>query len=110
MTNDHIHDSAAPMASSPDCERALAEVYAFLDQELDDALRMQIMAHLESCSPCFEAFDFEAELRMVITTRTHAVDVPETLRLRIEETLTYLRFEDPDDPPPDDDDGPRRGA
>ena len=110
MTHDHAHDPTAPMAATPDCERALAEVYAFLDQELDDAQRTQIMAHLESCSPCFEAFDFEAELRMVLTTRTHAVDVPETLRIRIEEKLTYLRLEGSDARRPDDDEGPRRGA
>lgn len=110
MTHDHDHDPAAPMASSPDCERALAEVYSFLDQELDDAQRAQIMNHLESCSPCFEAFDFEAELRMVITTRTHAVDVPDTLRIRIEEKLTYMRLESSGGSRSDDDEEPRRGA
>lgn len=106
----HDHDPTVPMATSADCERALAEVYTFLDQELDEAQRSQIMAHLESCSPCFEAFDFEAELRMVITTRTHEVDLPETLRIRIEEKLTYLRLEGSGAPRSDDDRPPRREA
>lgn len=89
----HDHDAHSPLGATPDCERALAEVYSFLDQELTSELREQIAVHLESCNPCFEAFDFEAELRMVISTRTHSVEVPETLRLRIEEKLTVLRFE-----------------
>lgn len=87
------HDHDAPLGGTPDCERALAEVYSFLDQELTEDLRDQIAAHLESCNPCFEAFDFEAELRMVISTRTHSVEVPDTLRIRIEEQMTYFRFE-----------------
>ncbi len=27
---------------------------------------LKIQQHLEACSPCFEAFDFEAELKMII--------------------------------------------
>ena len=93
MTHDHDATPAMPIAGTPDCERALAEVYTFLDQELGESQRAEIMAHLEACSPCFEAFDFEAELRMVITTKTHSGEFPETLRIRIEEKLTYLRIE-----------------
>ena len=93
MTHDHDSHSAVPFAGTPDCERALAEVYTFLDQELNDAQRAEIMAHLEACSPCFEAFDFEAELRMVITTKTHSVEFPDSLRIRIEEKLTSLRIQ-----------------
>jgi mycothiol system anti-sigma-R factor len=93
MNHDHDSHSGAPMANSPDCERALAEVYTYLDQELTDEMRVQIAAHLESCNPCFEAFDFEAELRMVISTKTQSVEVPETLRIRIEEKLSFLRIE-----------------
>lgn len=93
MNHDHDSDPGTPLASSPDCERALAEVYTYLDQELTDEMRVQIATHLESCNPCFEAFDFEAELRMVISTKVQSVDVPETLRIRIEQQLTYLRLE-----------------
>lgn len=93
MNHDHDSNPGTPIANSPDCERALAEVYTYLDQELTDELRVEIAAHLESCNPCFEAFDFEAELRMVITTKTQSVEVPESLRIRIEEQLTYLRIE-----------------
>ncbi|MEX1217803.1 MAG: mycothiol system anti-sigma-R factor [Acidimicrobiales bacterium] len=85
--------SGPPLASTPDCERALAEVYTFLDQELTDSLRVEIASHLDSCNPCFEAFDFEAELRMVITTKSQSAEFPETLRIRIQEKLTFMRIE-----------------
>ena len=110
MTHDHDATPTTPIAGTTDCERALAEVYAFLDAELTDAQRNQIMAHLEACSPCFEAFDFEAELRMVITTKTHSGEFPETLRIRIEEKLTYLRIEGSGGVASDDGGEPGRGA
>lgn len=73
------------------CEEALAELYTFLDGELTAAKRSAIAAHLEGCNPCVEIFDFEAELRMVISARA-AEPVPESLRLRITETIQALSF------------------
>lgn len=81
----HHHDEAG----ETDCEQALAELYTYLDGELTDANRTRIAAHLEGCNPCFEAFDFEAELRMVISRRCHE-EVPDTLRIRIAEQIRYL--------------------
>ena len=93
MTHDPNSPSGVPFAAALDCEKVMAEVDSFLDQDLTDAMRASIAAHLESCSPCFEVFDFEAELRIVISTKTHTVEFPDTLRIRIEEKLTYLRIE-----------------
>ncbi len=61
------------------CEAALEELYLFLDGELTTDKRNQIEHHLDDCSPCFEAFDFEAELRHVISTRCRD-EVPDSLR------------------------------
>ncbi len=93
MTHEPNSPSGVPFAVTPDCEKVMAEVYSFLDQELTDSVQASIASHLESCSPCFEVFDFEAELRLVISTKTHTVEFPDTLRIRIEEKLTYLRIE-----------------
>lgn len=68
------------------CEEALAELYTFLDGELTETKRSQIRHHLDDCSPCLEAFDFEAELRLVIKHRCRD-EVPESLRLRVAERL-----------------------
>ena len=52
-----------------DCDDALHELYTFLDGELTAENRARILRHLDACHPCLEAFDFEAELRMVIATK-----------------------------------------
>jgi mycothiol system anti-sigma-R factor len=77
--HDHDH-SATP------CEEALKELYVYLDGELTEEKRTIITGHLDDCNPCLEAFDFEAELRIVISKRCHD-DVPESLRMRIAQEL-----------------------
>lgn len=72
--------------STSDCADSLHELYTFLDGELTEHKRSTIHQHLEDCSPCLEAFDFEAELRIVIARRCHD-EVPESLRRRIADSL-----------------------
>ena len=86
MADNHDHDR--PLGA--ECSEALAEIYTYLDGELTDEKRVLIAGHLERCNPCIEAFDFEAELRMVISTKACSDEVPESLRLRIFERLTLL--------------------
>ena len=73
-----------------DCDESLHELYTFLDGELTEAKRATIQQHIDDCSPCLEAFDFEAELRIVIARRCHD-EVPEGLRRRIADSLGSLR-------------------
>lgn len=87
--HDHQHDHAHDHGEV-DCEAALAEIYTFLDGELTEEKRVLIAGHLEGCNPCIEAFDFEAELRMVVSTRCRNDEVPETLRIAIAEKLTLM--------------------
>jgi anti-sigma factor (TIGR02949 family) len=68
------HDHAA---TSSECDEAVAEIYAFLDGELDDTVMIQVEAHLRRCSPCLEAFDFEADLRRVIAAKCTEEVTPE---------------------------------
>jgi mycothiol system anti-sigma-R factor len=88
-TATHHHSSehhGAPAVGSlvdgPECQEALDTLYHFLDGELTAERRVQIQRHLDDCSPCLEAFDFEAELKVVIARRCRET-VPEALRLRI---------------------------
>ena len=79
-------------ASGPgDCEDVVHRLYHFLDGELDDAKRVQIKRHLDACLPCLEAFDFEAELRMVIAQRCRD-EVPPGLRERIADAIDHERI------------------
>jgi mycothiol system anti-sigma-R factor len=72
--------------SGGDCEQALRTLYYFLDGELTQARRQAIQRHLDECSPCLEAFDFEAELKLVVA-RCCRDQVPEGLRQRIADVL-----------------------
>ena len=69
-----------------DCEQALRTLYSFLDGELTDERRAAIQRHLSECSPCLEAFDFEAELKIAIA-RSCRDQVPEGLRQRIADVI-----------------------
>ena len=64
------------------CEEALQELYHFLQGELTEERRSLINGHLDGCTTCLGAFDFEAELRRVVAERCRET-VPEHLRLRI---------------------------
>jgi anti-sigma factor (TIGR02949 family) len=75
-----------------DCDDAITQLYGYLDGELDAELVARVEAHLERCSPCLEAFDFEAELRRVISSRC-SEDVPGEVRLRILSVLDRLQLE-----------------
>ncbi len=68
------------------CDDALHELYEFLDGELTDERRADIKGHLTDCSPCLETFDFEAELKMVISQKCRD-EVPDALKARIAEAL-----------------------
>ena len=70
----------------PDCPKTLQELYEYLDGELTDDKRKTIEQHLNDCSPCYEAFDFEAELRMVIRKRC-AETVPDHLLVRVRQAI-----------------------
>lgn len=67
---------------SDNCEGVLAELYTFLDGELTAEARARVEQHLRDCSPCLEAFDFEAEIRKVIASRCTDV-CPDELRMKI---------------------------
>ena len=49
-----------------DCREAIHIIYHYLDGELTDDRRREIQHHLDDCLPCLEAYDFEAELRILI--------------------------------------------
>ncbi len=67
-----------------DCEETLRELETFLDDELDAPARAAIQSHLEGCTDCFQAFDFHAELRVVISEKCHNDELPPGLLSKIE--------------------------
>jgi mycothiol system anti-sigma-R factor len=80
MELDHEHGGEA------DCQEAIHTLYHFLDGELTEDRRLEIQRHLKECSPCLEAFDFEAELKIVIATKCRD-QVPPALMDRVAQAL-----------------------
>jgi mycothiol system anti-sigma-R factor len=69
-----------------DCEKASYRVYGYLDGELRFYRRWTIRRHLDKCPPCAQGFDFEIELRQVISSKCRD-DVPPELKRRIAQAL-----------------------
>jgi mycothiol system anti-sigma-R factor len=68
----------------PDCSETIRELDLFLDGELSDAARASIHRHLEQCPGCLEAYDFQAELKQVISAKCQSDEMPPGLLSRIE--------------------------
>lgn len=67
---------------SKDCDQALANLYLYLDSELDRLSADQIKAHLEGCGGCAKPFEFERRLKMVVRERLNE-EVPEEVIVRM---------------------------
>ncbi len=71
-----------------DCDDALHELYGFLDGELTDERRALITTHLDDCSPCLQAFDFENELRALVARKCRD-EAPDSLRQRVADAIAH---------------------
>ena len=75
------------------CDDALAELYGYLDGELNDVVVAKVEEHLQHCSPCLEAFDFEAELRRVVSIKCRD-KMPDEMRAKIFAVIERLEADD----------------
>ena len=69
------------------CDETIRELEAFLDGALSEDGHHAIHAHLEGCSECLQAFDFQAELKQVIAKKCRTETMPEGLMERIQQCL-----------------------
>jgi len=67
---------------SRNCDDALANLYLYLDSELDRVSAERIRTHLQACGGCSGPFDFELRLRAVVRDRLD-VEVPEEVVTRL---------------------------
>ena len=66
--------------------RLLTSTFAQQQFNLTDDRRSIIQRHLDTCQPCAEPYDFEAELRIVISKKCRE-EVPQDLKARIRAQL-----------------------
>lgn len=69
-----------------DCGKADRRMYRYLDGEITVWRRWRITRHLNRCPPCAHGYDFELELRQVISSRCRD-EVPGDLKERIKAAL-----------------------
>ena len=68
------------------CDESIAKLYQYLDSELDAATATEIRAHLESCEPCWDSFDFERRLKKVVHKHL-SEDMPEGLVSKVQDLI-----------------------
>ncbi len=66
-----------------DCGDTIRELYAYLDEVLDEAVRAQITSHLDQCPDCQDRVEFEHTLKARIRIRAAEEPLPDTLRRRL---------------------------
>lgn len=87
MTSEPPPVEPGDLAAGDECREYLAEVHQFLDGELGVERRTVVQLHLEGCGPCLDAYDFEAELRVVVSSSCKERQLPQGLRDRIASLL-----------------------
>jgi mycothiol system anti-sigma-R factor len=81
-----------------DCRDTLRELYSYLDDVLEESLRVQITTHLDDCPDCQDRVQFEYTLKARIRARAAEEPLPESLRQRLLDCLDL----NPDDMDIDD--------
>lgn len=66
----------------PDCEKALQNLYLFIDQEIDTASCAEIQTHIDECSDCLGEFDLERVVKSLVSRSCSEV-APEPLRQKV---------------------------
>lgn len=45
-----------------DCDEAVAQLYQYLDGELESVAAHDVRRHLDACTDCYEGFEFERRI------------------------------------------------
>jgi mycothiol system anti-sigma-R factor len=76
------------------CRDVLAQVYSYLDGELDDAAACgQIRQHLEECGPCLREYGLEEVVKKLVHRHCGQEAVPGQLRAKVLTRIAVVRAE-----------------
>jgi mycothiol system anti-sigma-R factor len=73
------------------CRDCASALNPYLDRELSDEDVVQVRSHLEACGGCLHMYQFEESLRRLVRVRCQEQSAPESLRLRITQSLAIER-------------------
>lgn len=66
-----------------DCEQVLAQVWGYLDGEMDDGAYREIQAHVAECKGCGPRYDFQRRLLALIEEKCKEAPMPPGLKQRL---------------------------
>ncbi len=75
----------------PDCEKALENLYVFLDHEIDTASCEEIQQHIEACSSCLTEYDVERIVKSLVH-RSCAERAPDTLVQKVQFAIRTVEY------------------
>lgn len=67
-----------------DCRETLRELDRYLDDEVATEALAPVVAHLDGCTDCQQAFEFHAELKRAIRASARGDELPDGLAQRLE--------------------------
>ena len=74
----------------PETEKCMEILYLLLDNEASDEEAAFLNHHIEKCMQCFERFEVEKEIRLLLKTKLRSQQVPadlaETIRSQVFES------------------------
>ncbi len=70
-----------------DCEKALQQIFQFIDHELGGDEREAMQRHLHTCKSCFSRAEFERRLKGIVGELRQEQDAPEVVRSRVSRLL-----------------------
>jgi mycothiol system anti-sigma-R factor len=75
-----------------DCGEVLARVYAYIDSELDERPRAEVVQHLEECGPCLRKYHLERTVKALVA-RSCTEHAPEELRNKVLVKIRQVQVE-----------------
>jgi len=81
-----------------DCDKAHDRMHRYLDGEVTVWRRWSLTRHLDKCPPCADCYEFELEVRQVVSSRCRDT-MPPDVKARLADALG-IPLERPDEPSP----------
>ncbi|MGK4907392.1 mycothiol system anti-sigma-R factor [Streptomyces albus] len=74
-----------------DCAEVLGHLYEYLDQEMPEGDCAKFREHFDECSPCFEKYGIEREVKKLVKRCCGHDDVPAGLREKVMGRIEVIR-------------------
>ncbi|MFE9390253.1 mycothiol system anti-sigma-R factor [Streptomyces sp. NPDC006784] len=74
-----------------DCSEVLDHLYEYLDREMPEGDCAKFQEHFDECSPCFEKYGLEREVKKLVKRCCGQDDVPSDLRSKVMGRIEVIR-------------------